>query len=223
MLVQKCSDQSCPYHEPLRGNFEVSTFPDPVPNEIDGALHYKEGVDPQEVYLPSILGNVEKSPHGVPFSPTAKTAKKVGFVVTCMKCEKPRLLHSERKIKKEDISSAKRMMNKITYMCGAALSEYQASRNDRDERHLKTIFVKENLSCSSKIEIPYFSVDNYPIVCIYCGIAGTHRTLNSSVEWYPKCNNCKEKPDVPRRKWKAAVEGDFSKKKNEDTALYVKE
>ena len=94
--------------------YRVDTFPDPVPNEIDGILHYKEGVDPEEKYLPSILENVEKSPHGIPFSPTAQMAKNVGFVITCLECEKPRLLHSE----------------------------YVGSGNDKDERHLRSMYVK---------------------------------------------------------------------------------
>ena len=44
--VKKCDDQSCPHHKPLRGNHTVDVFPDRVPNEVDGILHYKEGVDP---------------------------------------------------------------------------------------------------------------------------------------------------------------------------------
>ena len=106
--------------------------------------------------------------------PSAQTAKNVGFIISCVECQKPRLLHSKHKIKKHDVQSAKRMMKKVSYMCGAALSEYLESGTDRDERHLKSIHVRENLSCSSKVELPYYSVDNYPVVCIYCGIGGTH-------------------------------------------------
>ena len=131
-------------------------------------------IRPLGEYLPSILQNVEKSPHGIPFSPTAQTAKNVGFVITCMECEKPRLLHSKQVIKKDDLKSAKRMMQKVSYMCGAALSEYAGSGNDRDERHLKTIYVRENIACTSKIELLYYSVEKYPVVCIYCGIGGTY-------------------------------------------------
>ena len=36
--------------------------------------------------------------------------------------------------------------------------------------------------------------------CIYCGIGGTHRTLNTSVKYYPKCTNCHDQLNVPRRK-----------------------
>ena len=57
------------------------------------------------------------------------------------------------------------MMKKVFYMCGAALSEYIESGTDRDERHLKSIYVRENIACTSKVELPYYSVDNYPVVC----------------------------------------------------------
>ena len=78
------------------------------------------------------------------------------------------------------------------------------------------VFVGENISCSSKIELPYFSVEAYPISCIYCGIGGTKRTLNKSVEHYPQCQSCSDKPNVLRRKRKTVVEGVFTKRRNND-------
>ena len=78
------------------------------------------------------------------------------------------------------------------------------------------VFVRENISCSSKIELPYFSVEAYPILCIYCGIGGTKRTLNKSVEHYPQCQSCSDKPNVLHRKRKTVVEGVFTKRRNND-------
>ena len=78
------------------------------------------------------------------------------------------------------------------------------------------VFVRENISCSSKIELPYFSVEAYPILCIYCRIGGTKRTLNKSVEHYPQCQSCSDKPNVLRRKRKTVVEGVFTKRRNND-------
>ena len=78
---------------------------------------------------------------------------------------------------------------------------------------LKNVFFRANISCSSKIELPYFTVDFYPKVCIYCGVTGTSRTLGNSVEHYPKCLKCAGKPDVVRRKRKALGAADLSKKK----------
>ena len=140
-------------------------FPDPVPKEVDGVIHYEQGSDPTEKFLPSKLEDVEKKPHNISFPPTANTAKNVGFMVKCEECQKPRLLHAKHKIK-EDLKGAKRMMAKLNYVCGSIISEYMVTGADRDEKYLKTILVRENLSCASKIELPYYAVDHYPKICV---------------------------------------------------------
>ena len=110
----------------------------------------------------------------------------------------------------------KSMMKKVPYVCEASLSECVGNGRDPDEKFLSRVFVRENISCSSKIELPYFSVEAYPILCIYCGIGGTKRTLNKSVEHYPQCQSCSDKPNVLRRKRKTIVEGVFTKRRNND-------
>ena len=47
-------------------------------------------------------------------------------------------------------------------MCGFVLSGYMGTGNDKDEKLLQIIYVRENTSCSSKIELPYYTVDVYP-------------------------------------------------------------
>ena len=86
-----------------------------MPNEIGGVLHYSEGADPAEKFLPSVLEDVEKAAHGIPFSPSAQTAKTVGFTLVCQECEKSRLLHAKIKIKREDLPGVKRMIQKVSY------------------------------------------------------------------------------------------------------------
>ena len=81
------------------------------------------------------------------------------------------------------------MISKVSYMCGSVLSEYLGTGNDRDERYLKTIFVRENI-CSSSIELPYYTVDAFPKICIYCGTPGTSRNFGKSVEHYSMCRDC---------------------------------
>ena len=69
---------------------------------------------------------------------------------------------------KDDLSGAKRMMGKVSYMCGALLSEFMVNGRDRDERFLDTVFVRANISCKSKIELSYYLVACYTlVVCIY--------------------------------------------------------
>ena len=51
-------------------------------------------------------------------------------------------------------------------------------------------------------------------VCVHCGCEGTGRTLNISEINYPKCSQCGNKDDVPRRKRKfATAEGLANKRK----------
>ena len=46
----------------------------------------------------------------------------------------------------------------------------------------------------------------------YCGVTGTSRMLGNSVQYYPKCIECKDKPEVNRRKRKGLTESDLVKK-----------
>ena len=57
------------------------------------------------------------------------------------------------------------------------------------------VFIRENLACSSKIELPYYSVDAYKDVCIHCGLL---LIGEGTEENYPKCNRCSSEPDVKR-------------------------
>merc|ERR1711928_307785 len=63
----------------------------------------------------------------------------------------------------------KRMVGKLDYVCGSVLADYEATGNDKDMKLLANIYVRENISCASKKKLPYYSVDNYPKICIYCG------------------------------------------------------
>ena len=73
-------------------------------------------VHPTEKFLPSVLEDVEKAAHGIPFSPSAQPPKTVGFTSVCQECE-----HAKIKIKQEDLPGVMRMMKKVSYMCEASL------------------------------------------------------------------------------------------------------
>ena len=75
--IRKCNDLSCSFHKPIRGDDEINSFPDLVPLESDGVLHYKPGGEVDEKYLPSKLEDTEKISHNIPFSPSGQTAKNV--------------------------------------------------------------------------------------------------------------------------------------------------
>ena len=77
--VKKCNDPN--FHNPIRGDRSINTFPDPIPHEVDGVLHCQPGIDEEEKFLSSTLEDVEKRPHNIPFNPSCQTANNVGFIV----------------------------------------------------------------------------------------------------------------------------------------------
>ena len=72
------------------------------------------------------------------------------------------------------------------------LAGYLGIRNEpaRDTLVACKVFTRKNISYLSKIELPHYSVDFYPKVCIYYGIQGNNRSLDNTddeSEFYPKC------------------------------------
>ena len=67
-----------------------------------GSDHYNDfeslyGTDTSEVHRPSLQSKRIKG-HDVPFSPSTQHAKNSGIVINCTECQKPRVLHSEKKL-----------------------------------------------------------------------------------------------------------------------------
>ena len=67
-------------------------------------------------------------------------------------------------------------------MCGSVLADYAGTGNDKDLKLIENIYIKENISSANKVELPYYSVDYYPKICIYSGVKGTSRSLGSSMD-----------------------------------------
>ena len=83
------------------------------------SFYYHEGVDPNEKNLPSVLDDVNKSAHGIPFNSTAQTAKTVEFTVRCEEFQKARL---EVKIEdKRMTGSTKKDEEIVSYVRGLLL------------------------------------------------------------------------------------------------------
>ena len=133
------------------------SVPFPTLSQVSGVLYYHEGVDPNEKNLPSVLDDVKKSAHGIPFNPTAQTAKTVGFTVRCEEFQKARL---EVKIEEKRMTgSTKKDEEIVSYVRGLLL----LSMWERGWR-LKVssnIFLSENISCTSNIELPDCSIYHY--------------------------------------------------------------
>ena len=216
--VRKCEDPSCTFHKEMRGDQKVATFPDPIPYEDDGVMRYKEGSDKDEKHLPSKIDDPSKRDHHVPFTPSAQTAKNVGFFVRCEECDKPRLIFAKNKLKERELNLLKRMLNEIVYTCGATFSEYDTEAEDCI---LYKVFVKANLSCGQKVEVSFYSCEIFKAVCIHCGCVDN---FPKEIEYYPQCTRCTnlECAKVPKRKRKQVVASDLSKKKKKTSDLSKK-
>ena len=80
-----------------------------------------------------------------------------------------------------------------------------------DSAVLEKVYARDYIACTSNIELPYYSSDRAKIICIFFGKGG--KKLITSDEAYPKCENCKNKKDVTKRKRKTLTSGDLLAKK----------
>ncbi|CAG8854240.1 37007_t:CDS:1, partial [Gigaspora margarita] len=131
--IKKCGKDNCSICRPprcLREIFDqLFPLPDPVPGND---LHYKSfeelyGSETTEKYRPSSHGTKSNSvkhkhqqKHTMPFCPSALRAKNVGITVTCVECDKSRLLFSARKLLDKDRQILLQFLDMILYSCGTS-------------------------------------------------------------------------------------------------------
>ena len=53
------------------------------------------------------------------------------------------------------------MISTVAYVYGSVLSECMGTGNDKYKKFLQTIYARENISYSSKIELLYYTADTY--------------------------------------------------------------
>ena len=172
--------------------------------------------DPIEKFLPSILEDVQMSPHNLPFPPTAQTVKMLvlQFRVSCatnLDCS------IQMVVKWVYQNPTQRMVEKSDFVCGSVLSKYEGTGSEKDQKLLNSIYIRENISCSGKIELPYYSIDNFPKICIYYEVKGTSHSLGTSLETYFKCEPWRFKREREKQWYKVTYR---RRKRNEDI-LYI--
>ena len=74
-------------------------------------------------------------------------------------------------------------LEEIIYSCGANICDVA----DGELQCLTTVYSRSDLSCQSKIELPYYSA-GFEAICIYCGT--TDGLEDDSPEYYPRCQIC---------------------------------
>ena len=88
---------------------------------------------------------------------------------------KPRLLHSQKKLKANEVVRLESVFEDVRYSCGADVHDIDV--NENDSPILEKVFVKLNFTCKSMIEIPYYSVGTYEIICLHRGSDVEHMRL----------------------------------------------
>ena len=75
------------------------------------------------------------------------------------------LFYSKNVLKNEEKSELSNILESVQYSCGAVMQDIE----HEDVSVLTKVYVRENLTCESPIEIPYYSMNHEPL-CIYCGL-----------------------------------------------------
>ena len=147
--IKKCGEPSCTICRPPRcspEDFEqLYRLPDPEPGED---MHYKSfeelyGKETTENHRPSLKNTklkkkdkTKSSKHTMPFCPSAARAKNVGIIVNCVKCEKPCLLFSAKKLTETDKTILRSFLDIIFFTCGMSFHNTcdlaMAKRSDDD-------------------------------------------------------------------------------------------
>ena len=141
----------------------------------------------------SSLTSAGAKTHRMPFPPSAQYARNVKVVLQCGECFKWRVLYSKHSLKKDQREELEFLIEDLDYTCGSIFADIEPE----EDSVLNSIFVKANLSCSSPIEVPYYTAGNDPI-CYQCG---SESELCEKPTDYPICSSCisSGKKTVPRR------------------------
>jgi hypothetical protein len=154
-----------------------------------------------EQQLPKkIESSAEKRVHGMPFNPSGQFARNVGKTIHCTECDRPRVMYAARKVRFQDKLKLETVLDDIIYTCGMGLQEcipVDISDAEKQSHVLSSVFVRQNMNCDSKIEIPYFSSECFSSVCIYCGSEHNIVPASETEGMYPFCLSCKSDPCKP--------------------------
>ena len=194
--VKKCGKPSCLVCKPPRLPIDVfnslNHLPDPEPlgdKYRDFSTLY--GQPTSEKHRPSLAGPKATGHHGMPFPPSAQYAKNVRVVVQCSDCSKWRILYSKQSLKLQQRRELEAYLDDLSYTCGSTFADVDSA----EDCVLRSIYIKQNLTCESPTEIPYYSAGNEPI-CYYCG---SQYELSENPDYYPLCISCNGKEKVHKR------------------------
>ena len=84
---------------------------------------------------PSLKTSGKKS-HGIPFSPSAQTAR---LLVMCSECLKPRVIYSKQKLTIWEEHALERTLDNILFTCGSSLTGLEIEKLRSDPPSVQTV------------------------------------------------------------------------------------
>ncbi|PKY62867.1 hypothetical protein RhiirA4_490182 [Rhizophagus irregularis] len=122
--IKKCGNEFYNICLPLSGDKEmfekISNFPDPMPGNDNHYMSFEDiyGKETDEKYHPSLKNksnNNTADSNDSQLKPTQQYVRNVGLCVSCIECNKPRVLYSKYKVKQETIQKLRSFLETVDY------------------------------------------------------------------------------------------------------------
>ena len=105
-----------------------------------------------------------------------------------LKCGKQRVIYAARKLKYEEMERLKRVIDGVQYSCGSVLKDIDCS--SRDQELTGKVYIRANLTCSDKVEVPFYLCGVHDPICIHCGVEDDLISRKLAKPVYPTCSTC---------------------------------
>ncbi len=154
--------------------------------------HYKPfsdvfKIETTEEHRPSLKKNPRQD-KGLPFYPSVQHVRNTEMMLQCEECGQWRLIYSRKKLTKIQKQQLERVLDHISFSCGAQLQDYTDLPVD-----LMDLVFARNLSCNDPVEKLYYSA-KFADICVHC--SGVVDPWNDTEEFYPQCLNCSSKTKI---------------------------
>ncbi len=109
-------------------------------------------------------------------------------------------MYAARKVSFRDKLKLETVLDDIIYTCGMGLQEcipVDISDDEKQKHVLSSVFVRQNMNCESRIEIPYSSSESFSLICVHCGSEHDLVPASETEGMYPLCSSCKSDPNKP--------------------------
>ena len=113
-------------------------------------------------------------------------------------------MYAQHKLNYAELRAVSRTLDELLYTCGSTLQEVTVDQQKDDPIEttalFERVFAQANLTCEDPVEVPYYSCEMFPLVCVHCACEHDHMEEGR----YPICELCKQegKTAILKRKRK---------------------